>query len=58
MQEGINELRRVNAAQALLIGASGLLLLTASAITTGSVGWNLAMLLVIVTGVARAGTHR
>ena len=56
VQEGINELRRVNAAQALLIGASGLLLLTASAITTGSVGWNLAILLVIVTEVAQ-GWH-
>ena len=56
VQEGINELRRVNAAQALLIGASAMLLLTASAITTGSVGWNLAMLLVIVSGVAQ-GWH-
>ncbi|DAC36322.1 MAG TPA: hypothetical protein HA286_03875 [Candidatus Poseidoniaceae archaeon] len=56
VQEGINELRRVNAAQAMLIGTSALLLLTASAITTGSVGWNLAVLLVIVTGVAQ-GWH-
>jgi len=56
VQEGINELRRVNAAQGMLIGAAALLLLTASAITTGSVGWNLAILLVIVTGVAQ-GWH-
>jgi len=53
VQERINELRRINLLQGGLIGGITVLLLTSSALDSTSISWNLALLLVMLAGIAQ-----